>query len=152
MAAVVLGQHVVAEIIGRVPPHRVDVIAVALGVVVLDEQPWSLDAEIMPLSGFGAARPGKDEVVHPGALDVVQLGPGHLVRQPPRERPHQGAEPIELSMVQRRSRDPLRAGPNVAEDVAFLVAEHVVRLGTEHRVRPLGFADPGHDPGGEVRR
>src|ERR1039457_7347047 len=64
MAAVVLGQHVVAEIIGRVPPHRVDVIAVALGVVVLDEQPWSLDAEIMPLSGFGAARPGKDEVVH----------------------------------------------------------------------------------------
>jgi hypothetical protein len=66
--------------------------------------------------------------------------------------PHQqGTEPVELPLLQRRGRDPLRAGPNVAEDVAFGVAEHVVRLWTEHRVGPLGLADPGHDPGGEVR-
>jgi hypothetical protein len=92
MQAVMLGQHVVAEIIGRVPPDRVDVVAVALGVVVLDEHSRPLDAEVMPLPGFGAAGPGEGEVIHPGAFDVVHLRPGHLIRQPPGKRPHQGAE------------------------------------------------------------
>ncbi len=70
MQAVVLGQHIVAEITGRVPPHRVNVVAVRLGVVVLDEQRRPLDAEVMPLAGFGAARPGEGEVVQPGAFEL----------------------------------------------------------------------------------
>ena len=96
---VVLGQHVVAEVVRRVAPHRVDVVAVSLGVVVLDEQRRSLDAEVMPLPGFGGARPGEGEVVQPGALQVVQLGPGHLVGQPPRERPDQLGQLVELAPV-----------------------------------------------------
>src|SRR5579862_4691806 len=86
---VVLSQHVVAEVAGRIAPYRMDVVAVALGVVVLDEQRRSLDAEVMPLPGFGAARPGEREVVEPGPLQRVHLHPGHLVRQPPGERPDQ---------------------------------------------------------------
>jgi hypothetical protein len=49
--AVVCRQHVVAEVVRRVPPRRVDVVAVVLGVVVLDEQRRSLDTVVMPLPG-----------------------------------------------------------------------------------------------------
>jgi hypothetical protein len=48
---VVRRQHVVAEIVRRVPPRRMDVVAVSLGVVVLDEQCRSLDPVVMPLAG-----------------------------------------------------------------------------------------------------
>jgi len=48
---VVCRQHVVAEVVRRVPPRRVNVVAVVLGVVVLDEQRRSLDAVVMPLPG-----------------------------------------------------------------------------------------------------
>ena len=41
---------------------------------------------------------------------------------------------------------------DVAEDVALVLADHVVGLGKEHRVGPLDLADPGHHPGGEIRR
>ena len=102
MQPVVRGQHVVAEIVHRVPPRRMDVVAVGLGVVVLDEQRGSLDAVVVSLPGRRAARPGEGEVVHAGAFQVVQLGPGHLVGQPPRERPDQGRERVELPLVQRR--------------------------------------------------
>src|SRR5580704_3506832 len=97
---VVLRQYVVAEIVRRVPPCRVDVVAVALGVVVLDKQRRPLDAEVMTLAGFGAARPGEAEVIHPGALEVVHLYPGHLIGQSPRERPDQDAELVELPPAQ----------------------------------------------------
>ena len=48
---VVLGQHVVAEVVGRVPPGRMDVVPVSLGVVVLDEQRRPLDPVVMPFPG-----------------------------------------------------------------------------------------------------
>src|ERR1700732_2872644 len=85
--AVVLGQYVVTEVVGRVAPRRVDVVAVCLRVVMLDEQRRPLGPEVVPLPRFGAARPREAEVVQPGPLQVVQLRPGHLVGQPPRERP-----------------------------------------------------------------
>jgi hypothetical protein len=149
---VVLGQHVVAEVVRRVAPRRVDVVAVPLGVVVLDEQLRPLDPEVVPLPRFGAARPGEAEVVQPGLLELVHLSPGHLVGQPPRERPDQDGQVIELDPVQRGTGNALRAPADVAEDVALLLADHVVRLRAEHRVRPLHLADPGHHPGGEIRR
>ena len=49
--AVVRRQHVVPEVVRRVPPRRVDVIAVVLGVVVLYEQRRSLHAVVVPVPG-----------------------------------------------------------------------------------------------------
>ena len=51
MEAVVLGQHVVAEIVRRVPPRRMDVGAVSLRVVVLDEQGRALHPVVVPVAG-----------------------------------------------------------------------------------------------------
>ena len=48
---VVRRQHVVTEIVRRVPPGRMDVGAVSLGVVVLDEQRRPLYPVVMPLPG-----------------------------------------------------------------------------------------------------
>ena len=48
---VVLGQHVVAEIVRRVPPRRMDVGAVSLRVVVLDEQGRALHPVVVPVAG-----------------------------------------------------------------------------------------------------
>src|ERR1700736_311310 len=115
MHAVVRSQHVVAEIVRRVPPRRMNVVAVSLGVVVLDEQRRSLDAEVMPLPRFGAPRPGEGEAIETSACEAVQLGPARLARQPPRDRPPQGRERINLPLGQRSTRDTLRTRPNVAE-------------------------------------
>ena len=51
MQPVVRRQHVVAEIVYRVPPRRMDVVAIGLGVVVFDEQRGSLDAVVVSLPG-----------------------------------------------------------------------------------------------------
>ena len=152
MQVVMLGQHVIAEIVGGVTPHRVDVIAVALSVVVLDEQRRTLDAEVVPVAARGAARPGEGEVIEPGAFDGAQLDPGHLVGQPSRERPDQRAELVKLLPGQLAGGQAPGTGADVAEQVPFVLGEVVVGFGAEHGVGPFGVTDPGHHPGGEVRR
>src|SRR5581483_10917081 len=46
---VVSREQVIAEVTARRPPHRVDVVAAALRVVVLDQQSRSLHAVVVPV-------------------------------------------------------------------------------------------------------
>src|SRR5215471_13097820 len=78
---------VVAEIGYRITPYRVGVVGVALGVVVLDEQPRALQTVIVRLAW--AVGPG------PGEVDLVQCRVATVVRerrQPIRDPPQVGGE------------------------------------------------------------
>ncbi|HEX3517100.1 MAG TPA: hypothetical protein VHT26_24175 [Trebonia sp.] len=63
--AVVGREDVVTEVAARHPPHRVHVVAAALRVVVLDQQPRALDAEVVPASALGGPGPREPQVLRP---------------------------------------------------------------------------------------
>ena len=67
---VVAAQHVVAEIIRQITPHRVDVVPSTLGAVVLDQEGWSLHTVVVQLASVGSPRPSKADVVETGAVDL----------------------------------------------------------------------------------
>ena len=70
----VLTQRFVTEVVFEVPPNAVDMIGVVLSVVVFDDERWTLDPVVMPLTGFSAAGPGKMN-----ALDSSLANFRHLV-------------------------------------------------------------------------
>jgi hypothetical protein len=55
----VRAEDVVAEVGFRVTPDRMSVVRLALGVVVLDEQPRALQAVVVRLARAGGAGPGQ---------------------------------------------------------------------------------------------
>src|SRR5262249_25225806 len=57
LLTVMPGQDVVAPVVVRVAPDRVNVLAAGLRVVVLDEQSRCLDPVVVPLPGPDPARP-----------------------------------------------------------------------------------------------
>src|SRR5260370_35625980 len=97
--AVVLGQHVVAEVAAGTPQHGVRVVPVAGG-VVLDEQVIALYAVVMP--GAGPHRP------LPGDVQFAAREPGALPRR------ELDGQPVEVDHDQlaapRPGAAPARAG------------------------------------------
>jgi hypothetical protein len=55
----VVGENVAAEVAARVAPDGVDVVGAALGVVVLDQKPRTLDPVVVRSAQLGAASPGE---------------------------------------------------------------------------------------------
>ena len=88
-------EDVVAEVGGRVPPHRVGVVGLALRVVVLDEQPRALQPVVV--RGARLDRPG------PGQVDGVQRGVIGVVRR------QAVRDPAEVPGVATLGPDPLAA-------------------------------------------
>ena len=56
---VVLAEKVFAEIVLEVPPDGVDMVSMVLGVVIFHQESRSLDAVIVAVTWFKAARPGE---------------------------------------------------------------------------------------------
>src|SRR5260370_37341111 len=96
--AVVLGQHVVAEVAAGTPQHGVRVVPVAGG-VVLDEQVIALYAVVVP--GAGPHRP------LPGDMQFAAREPGALPRR------ELDGQPVEVDRDQLAEHRP-RAGPELA--------------------------------------
>jgi hypothetical protein len=69
---IVFGEHMCAKIVGRVTPHRVDVIGLVLCIVVLDQETWPLDAVIVPLVTLQAACPGEVDATQPAQVQQRQ--------------------------------------------------------------------------------
>src|ERR1700733_4116899 len=67
-------EGVVAEVGFRVTPSRMSMVRLALGVVVLDEQPRALQAVVMRLAQVGGAGPGQVDGVQRVVVVVVCLG------------------------------------------------------------------------------
>src|SRR5688572_8098945 len=76
---VMLGQDVLAPIARERPPHRVNVVGVVLGVVVLHDKRGALDRVVVAGALLDRAAPGESDPVQPGPLDLVPLLTGHLV-------------------------------------------------------------------------
>src|SRR5215469_8603470 len=79
---VVFGEDIAAEIALRVAPHGVNVVGVALGVVVFDQEPRALDAVVMWPPRLGAAGPGEVQPAGSVTGDLRLLGVGGVVREP----------------------------------------------------------------------
>src|ERR1700730_6667063 len=61
----VLAQQIPPEVAVEIAPHGMDVIAVVLGVVVLDQKRGPLDAVVVLLSPLRLARPGERDFLEP---------------------------------------------------------------------------------------
>jgi hypothetical protein len=152
LRAIVRGKKIVAEVVGRVPPHRMDVVPAALRVVVLDQQVRALDPEVVPLAGRGAARPGEREVLHPRRFDPPHLRGRHVGGQPPGEPRHQLDERVQPLRGQLGTEHALGPAAQVAQDRPFRVGDPVIGLRLEDVVGQFPRADARHHSGGEVRR
>ena len=90
------GEHVRAEVAVGVPPHRVDVVGPALGVVVLSQQPRSLDAVVVRRTGLGVAGPGERQSFDQGARVLRRFGVGQRVGDPADVRVEQRPQHLDL--------------------------------------------------------
>jgi hypothetical protein len=63
----------VAEISRRITPHRMGMVRLALGVVVVDEQARALQPVVMRLAWAGGPGPGQVDGVQRGVVGVVRL-------------------------------------------------------------------------------
>src|SRR5437870_654536 len=70
---VMLAEQVLAEIVLQVPPGRVDVVCVVLGVVVFHQEGRALHAIVMAFAGLEAARPGEIKILRPGFFNFLQV-------------------------------------------------------------------------------
>src|SRR5206468_12796877 len=66
----VLAKEVAPEVAVEVAPHRVNVVAVVLRVVVLDEERRSLHAVVVLLPALGLAGPGERDLLGAGFLQA----------------------------------------------------------------------------------
>ena len=73
-----LGQHVAAEITLEVAPDGVNVVAVVLGAVVLQEEGWPEEAVVVFLAFFGTAGPGEDDLAFAGFGDFDGVSHGEF--------------------------------------------------------------------------
>ena len=99
---IVAGERVAAEVVGQVPPHGVDVVHAALGVVVLDEHPLALDPIVVRLAALGAARPKEAQSVEL-PVDQARLLVGELVGQTREIAAEQLAQDRGLAGIERRT-------------------------------------------------
>src|SRR3954449_8811440 len=76
-------QGVEPEVALRVAPDGVDMVHVALGVVVLDEQPGALQPVIVRLVPLGTAGPGEVDLAESVAGELGRLPVGELVGDAP---------------------------------------------------------------------
>src|SRR5919107_3503834 len=130
-------QGVEPEVALRVAPDRVDVVHVALGVVVLDQQARPLQPVVVPL---GAAGPGEVDLAQPlpGELDRLPLG--ELVRHTPEVHAEQRAQLLLLHRREVGRGQPLRPGGE-PDDLVVLRPHPRLLLGAAvHRLDPLGQA------------
>ena len=95
MRGAVRGQHVEAEVGLRVAPDRVRVVGVALGVVVLDEQPRALQPVVVRRPGLGRTGPDQVHGVQRGRVGVA-VQRRHLVRHPVEVAAQQLAQQLAL--------------------------------------------------------
>ena len=118
----VRAEGVVAEVGRRITPHRVGVVRLALGVVVLDEQPRALQPVVMRLAGAGGPGPGQVHGVQRGVVGVVRLR-RQAVRDAPSVGGQQRAQQVPLPGVKFPGRQALRdAGQRDPLMVAGVVA------------------------------
>ena len=75
---VVLSEQVFAEIVGRVAPHRMDVIGLVLRIVELDQKSGAVKAVIVGLSRLHAAGPGEMNLFKSGGRYFGQVLVGQL--------------------------------------------------------------------------
>src|SRR5690606_15504516 len=66
----VLAEQIAAEVAVEVAPHRVDVVAVVLRVVVLDQERRPLDPVVVALAALGRSRPGEGNVLDARLFDL----------------------------------------------------------------------------------
>ena len=143
VAAVVFGEEVAAEVAFEVAPDRVDVIAVALRAVVLDQERRPLHAVVVLRALFGGAEPGEaDRVeagfadrVHPRLADRGGLAEGVLLDQPRQQ--------LLLARAQLRPDD---AGGVERGDIELVHREDVARrFVADHRFRRLRRVERRHE-------
>ena len=103
----VRAEGVVAEVGRRITPHRMGVVGLALGVVVLDEQPRALQPVVMRLAGAGGPGPGQVDGVQRGLVGVVRLR-RQAVRDAPQVGGQQRAQQVPLPGVEFPGRQALR--------------------------------------------
>jgi hypothetical protein len=152
LCTIVRGKYVVAEVVRRVPPHRMDVVPAALRIVVLDQQVRPLDPEVVPLAGRRAARPGEREVLHARRFDPPHLRGRHVGGQPPGEPGHQLDERVQPLRGQLGTPHALGPAAQVAQDRPLRVGDPVIGLRLEDVIGQFLRADARHHAGGEVRR
>src|SRR5260370_30714449 len=87
--AVVLTEKVEGEVPRRVPPNGVNVIRVVLGIVVLDEEPRSVQPEVVRVTGLQGAGPGKMGRAEARLADAGPLRLGEIGPEVPDELLHQ---------------------------------------------------------------
>ena len=87
MRGAVASEYVETEVHGGIPPHRVSMVGIALGVVPLDEQSGTLQPVVVRLSWGCWSRPGKVHGIE-GRLVVIAVQRG----QPGRSSVEVGAE------------------------------------------------------------
>ena len=129
----VRAEGVVAEVGRRIPPHRVGVVRLALGVVVLDEQARALQPVVVRLAGVGGPGPGQVDGVQRGLVGVFRLR-RQAVRDAPGVGGQQRAQQVPLPGVQIPGRQALR---DTAQRGPLIVA----------RVVAGGLLGGGVDPG-----
>jgi hypothetical protein len=130
----VRSEGVVAEVGFGVTPDRVGVVGVALGVVVLDEQPRALQPVIQWRAGLGGAGPGQVHGVQRGVVSVAWLR-WQAVRDASQVGGQQSAEKVPLPGVQIAGRKALGgAGQREPPPAGGVVAGGLL----------CGLADPRH--------
>ena len=144
LAAVVLGQRVVAEVGGEVAPHRMDVVGAVLGVVVLDQRRRPVHAEVVRLARRERARPGEAEAVE--ALLASRAASAPATRSGasvPRKRSISAS----TSWRAAPSMAPKLEAARLAEIALALRAGHDLaeRAVGDDRGAPLLFGEAGHD-------
>src|ERR1043166_892792 len=102
---VVFSQQILAEIALKIAPDRMNVVGIVLRIVVLEQKCWTLDAIIMWLPFFRAARPAKVNLIETSFVDPGQILARQLRSQPLHVRlnqPHQARLPG-FAQIRRRN-------------------------------------------------
>src|SRR3954471_7578152 len=74
MNGTVASEHVEPEVVSGVPPHRMRVVDVALGVVPFGEQPRALQSVVVRLPALCAARPHEVQVLEGALVETRAFG------------------------------------------------------------------------------
>ena len=120
LAAIVLGQCVVAEVGGEIAPYRMDVVGAVLGVVVLDQRRRPVDAEVIGLARSERAGPREAEAVEALLHHALLLAGDEVGRQRRQESLHQGLDALARGAIHDAELETAR----LAEILLTLRARH----------------------------
>src|SRR6476469_8540830 len=79
LLGVVSCEQVLTPVVGEIPPDRVNVGSIVLGVVVLDHEGRAFNGVIVALLHFLASQPGEGDRLQASLLDPSPLVLGNLV-------------------------------------------------------------------------